>query len=92
LVSPGVKGAAVLNSTKRPSGESCTTCEKSVVCSPSRPSFTRIVATAPASSKTPSRSVSRSRMKKSSWPFVSPATRLVAAEWKSTVRPSVLTA
>ena len=54
--------------------------------------MTRSVRTAPDSSKTPSASVSRSRMNRSSTPFLSPATRFEAIERNRTWRPSRLTA
>ena len=51
---------------------------------PPGPTPIRDVATAPASSNTPSVSVSRSRRKMSGTPFVSPATTLSAADENTT--------
>ena len=56
------------------------------------PMLTRSVLTAPASSKTPSPSASRSCTKTSMRPLVSPGTRLVARDWKAMKRPVALIA
>ena len=59
-------------------------------CTPRLSTLTIVVETAPASSKIPSRSVSRSRTKTSEAPLVSPVTRLLAVELKATKRSSPL--
>ena len=76
---------------KRPSGLMCgVSLVPPVACTPpvATARRTRYVARAPASSKIPSRSTSRSWRKMSANPFVSPATRLVAADWFTMNRPS----
>src|SRR4051812_45234838 len=61
-----------------------------LACSPPAPTLRRVVDTAPASSRMPSVSVSRSRRNTSATPLVSSATRLVASDENTTKRPSAL--
>ena len=73
------------NTTYRPSGVIAGSWLLPLLGTPFR-SLTRTVDTAPASSNTPSASVSRSR-RNTSWTPVSPGTRLCASETKAMNRP-----
>ena len=80
--------ASLWNTTKRPSDEIEAEELWLFPCAPPVATLTSSVETAPSSSNTPSLSMSRSRSKTSSNPFVSLATRFEALLKNTTKRPS----